>query len=134
MAKRKPKRLGTGELEVLEMLWRDEPVSLSQAHEGLGQPIGYTTVQTRLNRLVKKGVVKKSSDRPALYSAAISREQVNQHDLDLLVERVNDGAFLPLVAHLVGDRKLSRDEIDQLKEIIADAEKRGSSKKKRSSR
>jgi len=117
-------RLATGELELMEMLWRDGPVNLSEAHEALGLPIGYTTVQTRLNRLVKKGVVAKSKERPAQYSAAITREQVNQHDLDLLVKRVNDGDFLPLVAQLVGDRNLSRSEINQLKAMVAEAEQK----------
>lgn len=124
MADKKLARLGTGEIELLEMLWRDGPVSLSEAHEALGQPIGYTTVQTRLNRLVAKGVVKKSKDRPAEYSAAITREQVNEHDLDLLVARVNEGKFIPLVAQLVGDRKLSTVEINQLKSLIEEAELR----------
>jgi len=117
-------RLATGELELMEMLWRDGPVNLSEAHEALGLPIGYTTVQTRLNRLVKKGVVAKSKERPAQYSAAITREQVNQHDLDLLVKHVNDGDFLPLVAQLVGDRNLSRSEINQLKAMVAEAEQK----------
>ena len=134
MASKKIARLGTGELEVLEMLWRDGPVSLSEAHVSLGQPIGYTTVQTRLDRLVTKGVVKKTKDRPAKYSSAITRGQVNRHDLDLLVSHVNDGDFLPLVGHLVGDRKLSRDEIDQLKSLIETAEKSIPPKAKRSSR
>ena len=134
MAKKTVSRLGIGELEVLEMLWRDGPVGLSEAHAALGLPIGYTTVQTRLNRLVDKGVVKKSKDRPTQFSAAITREQVNRHDLDLLVSRVNEGEFLPLVAHLVGDRKLSPDEIDQLKLMIEDAEKNSSGSKRKSSR
>lgn len=129
MAKQKTSRLGIGELEILEMLWREGPISLSVAHERLGQPIGYTTVQTRLERMVKKGSLKKSKDRPSLYSAVISREEVNQHDLDLLVNRVNQGAFLPLVAQLVGDRSLTSEEIDQLKTMIAEAEKKGKKSK-----
>ena len=134
MAKKTVSRLGVGELELLEMLWRDGPVGLADAHAALGLPIGYTTVQTRLNRLVDKGVVKKSKGRPTQFSAVITREQVNRHDLDLLVSRVNEGEFLPLVAHLVGDRKLSRDEIDQLKVMIEDAEKNSPVSKRKSSR
>ena len=131
MGRKKISRLGVGELEVLEMLWRDGPVNLSEAHVALGQAIGYTTVQTRLNRLLKKGVVKKSTERPSQYSAAVTRDEVNRHDLDLLVNRVNEGAFLPLVAQLVGERQLSANEIDQLKSMIATAEKKNKSKKKR---
>lgn len=131
MAKKLTVRLGTGELEVLEMLWHTGPVNLSQAHETFKKQVGYTTIQTRLNRLAKKGVVKKSKDRPALYSAAITRDQVNKHDLDLLVNRVNEGKYLPLVAHLVNDRRLSFDEIAELKLLIAAAEKRATKLGKR---
>ena len=52
-----PTRLSAGEMEMLEMLWRLGPVALSEAHAGLGRSIGYTTVQTRLNRLVEKRLV-----------------------------------------------------------------------------
>ena len=131
MGKKKTPRLGTGELEILEMLWREGAVNLSQSHEALGKPIGYTTVQTRLNRMVAKGVVKKSKDRPALYSAGVTREQVNRHDLELLVKQVNNGKFIPLISHLVNDRSLTQEEIDELKSLVADAEKKSSETKKR---
>ena len=135
MPKKPSSRLSVGELEVLEVLWRHGPVSLSEAHEQWGKPIGYTTIQTRLNRLVDKSVVKKSKDRPACYSAAISRDQVSQQDLKLLVDRVNDGSFMPLVAHLVGGRKLSSAEIEELKTIVAEAESKAkTSNKKRGKR
>ena len=42
MPKKPSSRLSVGELEVLEVLWRYGPVSLSEAHEQWGKPIGYT--------------------------------------------------------------------------------------------
>ena len=131
MAKKKIPRLGIGELEVLKMLWRDGPATLSQAHESLGKPIGYTTVQTRLNRLVNKGIVRKSADRPTQYSAGVTQDQINRNDLETLVDKVNDGKFIPLISHLVSDRRLTANEIDQLKEIIADAENQSTKKGKK---
>ena len=122
MGKKKRHRLATGELEIMEMLWREGPVSLSKAHESLGQPVGYTTVQTRLNRLVAKGVVQKSNTRPAEYEAACSRQQVFQNDLDVLLKRVSAGKVVPLVAHLVQDRELSAEEIHAIRELIDKAE------------
>ena len=59
--RRKPPRLSAGEMEILEMLWRLETVSLSEAQSGLGRAIGYTTMQTRLNRLVDKGAVTRAA-------------------------------------------------------------------------
>lgn len=127
MARKKQKdeiRLGAGELELLDVLWREGPVSISEALNGLEREQGYTTVQTRLERLVAKKVAKKSKARPAKYSAAISEEDVSRDDLNVLVRRVTRGRVVPLIAHLVNDRALSSDEIQEIRQLIADAEQR----------
>jgi BlaI family penicillinase repressor len=116
-----PPRLTSGELEILAALWRAGPGTISEVHAALGQPIGYTTVQTRLNRLVAKEVVTKSDERPAHYRAAFGPEEVSRRDLDVL-RRVNSGQVVPLVAYLVRDRMLSRDEISELRQLIDEAE------------
>ncbi len=115
------------------MLWREGGVTILEAQQSLGLPIGYTTVQTRLNRLVKKGVATKSKERPAKYSAVVTAEEVRGADLDLLVERVSDGQVTPLVAHLVNRESISAAELSELKQLVADAEERlkSESRKKR---
>ena len=127
MAKRQVPRLLASELEILEMLWRAESVSIVEGQRALEGQTGYTTVQTRLNRLVKKGVVKRSRSKPAKYSAAIRPEDVATGDLDLLLEKVSRGRVLPLVAHLVKDRTLTVDEVGELRQLIADAEREAKS-------
>lgn len=124
MARSETPRLAAGELEMLQMLWRAGGVTILEAQQALGLPIGYTTVQTRLNRLVNKGVASRTTDRPARYSAAISPADVRQGDLDLLVERVSEGRVAPLVAHLLERHKISADELAELKQLVAAAEKR----------
>jgi predicted transcriptional regulator len=121
---RRPLRLVPGELEMLQMLWREGGVTILEAQQALGLPIGYTTVQTKLNRLVKKGVVEKSRQRPARYRASVTPEDVSQEDLDLLVERVSQGKVVPLVAHLVNRKDLDPSEISELKRLISEAERR----------
>ncbi len=125
MAKRRPPRLSAGEMEILQMLWRAGAVTLSEAQEALARPIGYTTMQTRLNRLVDKHVVTRTSDRPARYSAAVAPDDVSARHIELLLERVSGGSVVPLVAHLVRDRDLSADEISELKQLIAEVERGG---------
>lgn len=122
--KRKRSRLAGGDLELLEMLWKSGPVTILEAQQQLGQPIGYTTVQTRLNRLVEKGAAKRSSTRPAKYSAATTPEEVRESELDTLVHRVSEGRVTPLVAHLLSTQDISREELDELKQLVADAERR----------
>ena len=115
-------RLGTGELELLEVLWREGSVTITEALAGLGREQGYTTVQTRLDRLVAKGVAKKSPTRPTKYSAAITQEEVSRDDLNVLVRRVTQGQVVPLIAHLVNDRPLTHEEADQIRALISKAE------------
>ena len=124
MTSRSNRKLSSGEMEIMGMLWEHGPLMLSAAHERLGRPIGYTTVQTRLNRLVEKGLVTRSNGRPAQYSAAVSRADISANHLDVLLNRVTGGNIVPLVAHLVSDRSLTRNQIGELKKIIRDAERR----------
>lgn len=118
---RRPGRLSAGELELLHVLWREDGATLPEVQRGLDRTIGYTTVQTRLNRLVAKGLATRSTDRPAVYRARIAPEAASANDLDMLVDRVSDGQVVPLVAHLVRDRRLSDAEIVELRQLIDQA-------------
>lgn len=117
-------RLTPAEMELLQILWKQGPASLSDVHGALQRPLGYTTVQTRLNRLHAKGVVDRGEERPAQYRAAIEPRDVAAGDLKLLVKNVSDGSVVPLVAQLVQDRRLSAAEIAELKALIEAAERR----------
>ena len=124
MPQRHPQKLSPGEMELMSLLWELGPLSISAAHEAVDRPIGYTTVQTRLNRLVEKGLVTKSDERPAQYKAHVRPQQVSAGHLNDLVDRVAGGSVVPLVAHLVGDRKFTPEEIQELKDLIRTAERR----------
>lgn len=117
-------RVSAGELELLSLLWTRGPLSIAEARAAFPRTIGYTTVQTRLNRLVAKGLARRGDERPARYRALVAPESIGADHLDLLVERVAGGQVVPLVAHLVQSGPLSRDEIDELKRLIEEAEER----------
>lgn len=121
--KRPVRRLSAGEISIVRMLWETGEVSLSEAHRAMergGAQVGYTTVQTRLERLVQKGVVAKTAGRPAKYSAAVSPEQVSGPLLDMIVQRV--AGPVPLVAQLLQDPSLTPKDLAQMKRLIAEAE------------
>jgi len=117
-------RFTAAEMELLRLLWDHEAVTLAEAHQAMldsGATIGYTTVQTRLERLVDKGVVGKSSTRPASYHALVAPSDVSGPLLDLLKERVS--GIVPLVAHLLQDAALTEEELREMKKLIAEAER-----------
>src|SRR5260221_14310850 len=91
------RRLTRGDIQILQMLWREQRVTIAGAHQALAQPIGYSTVQTRLNRLVGKGLVRKTKETPTRYEAAIQQQDVMESELRTLVQNVESGV-VPLMA------------------------------------
>jgi len=118
-------RLLASELEILEALWQCGTATIVEVQRALSEESGYTTVQTRLNRMVKKKLVRRSRSSPSKYSAAITEAEVAVGDLDLLMSKVSRGRVLPLVAHLIKQHSVSPDELVELKKLIRDAEKTG---------
>ena len=96
-----------------------------QAQQEFSRPIGYTTVQTRLNRLVDKGLAEKTPERPSRYRAAVKPGAVSAGHLDLLLERVSDGSVVPLIAQLLQDRSFTTAEITALKKLVEEQERKG---------
>jgi BlaI family transcriptional regulator, penicillinase repressor len=124
MAKKAIPRLSAGEIEIMAMLWERGSVSLAEAHQAVAakRPIGYTTIQTRLNRLVDKGVVSRTGRRPARYEALVPPDTVGARHIDVLLEKIRGFRVVPLVAYLIRDRSLTPAEVAALKELIAEAE------------
>ena len=110
--------LSEGEMELLDLLWKLGPSSLTVVHKNYSRPIGYTTIQTRLNRMVDKGVLSRSADYPAQYEAVV-RTEVASNSFFETAAKISGGSLAPLIAHLTEKRKLKPDEIALLKELIA---------------
>ncbi len=127
--KRKPKTevppLTPWELELMQVLWKNDGLTILQAQQEFTRPIGYTTVQTRLNRLVDKGLAEKSPERPTKYRAAVNPDAVSAGHLDLLRERVAGGSVVPLIAQLMQESELTPTEIAALKKLVEEQERKG---------
>ncbi|MGL6225518.1 MAG: BlaI/MecI/CopY family transcriptional regulator [Thermoguttaceae bacterium] len=110
--------LSEGEVELLELLWKLGPSTLTLVHKNYPRKIGYTTIQTRLNRMVEKGVLGRSTDYPALYEALVQTEVATGSFFEKIA-KICGGSLAPLIAHLTEKQKLQPDEIKMLKELIA---------------
>ena len=114
--------LGTAELEVLKVLWDQGPTTVREVLNLLiarGRRVAYTTVQTLLTRLERKGFVKSDkSDLAHVFRASLTRDRVARSRLKSLVSQLYDGAAGPLVLHLVRTERLTPEDIGQLQELI----------------
>lgn len=116
------KDLGTGELEVLSVLWDEGPCTVRQVLDHLhaaGRGVAYTTVLTVLTRLENKGFV--ASDKAGvayLYRSTVTRERVRKSRLRSLVSELYDGAAGPLVLQLIKSERFSTEEIEELRALL----------------
>ena len=118
--KKKSVKLAPGEFELLELFWKRGEMTIAQTHQELlakGRKVAYPTVQTRLNRLVEKKLVKRTGHYPAVYDAAIEQESAAGSFYDLL-ESFCGGNIAPLMLHLAEKRDFQPSEIDALRKII----------------
>ena len=115
-------KLAPGELEILEMLWAEGQVNLSKTREWFaarGRNLALTTLHTRLNRLVDKGLIRRVAENPAVYEAAIARESVSGRYFELFEEFCGQN-LVPFMAHLAEKRDFSPDEIAFLEKLVSD--------------
>ena len=116
------------ELEIMQVLWDGGPASVAAAQERLGGRLAYTTVQTMLNVLVRKGKASRTLvDRAYRYRAAITREKALGATLKDVVQRIFGGSVEALVMSLVETKQLTPDTLRRLNELVEE-EHRGSNR------
>ena len=110
------------ELEVLKVLWEHAAGTVREINTILrkqGRRWAYTTVQTLLQRLEVKGHVQSDRSGPAhVYRASVSREELLSRRLRELADQLCDGTASPLLLALVGDSRLTAEEIKQLRQLL----------------
>ena len=122
MVDRKP--LSKAEMEIARILWGLGEATVRQVHEALpaDRPLDFTTVQTYLARLESKGYLKyKLVDRSKVYSAKIRPTRVIGEAIDDFVSALFGGEPLPLIRHLLSQRQISDDELQELRNLITKA-------------
>lgn len=125
-------KLSPGEAELLELFWEHGELTLPKTYELYkleGPKPSYSTIQTRLNRMVEKGLLSRSDDFPALYSTNVSREEAQGKYFELL-DRLAGKNFAPLMIHLSEKRSLAPEEIAAMKSILAKIEKENKNERK----
>ena len=117
--------LGARELAVMKIVWRLEEASVREVYETLRRrrPVAYTTVMTMMSTLEAKGYLKKRVDGRAFrYRPARPEGRVIMSLVRDFVDRVFDGASRPLLAHLVKEGRLTKEEREELKRLIDEAD------------
>src|SRR5215471_9762263 len=123
MARSKNEGLTPLELEIMSVLWESGAANVQTVQQGLKRELAYTTVQTMLNILHRKGKVRRAmKDRAYFYRPAVSRRQVVKQAVNDLVDHLFDGSVENLVMSLVETRRLTAEKMNRLNKLIREAE------------
>ena len=105
------------ERRIMRVLWDEGPGNVQKVVQGLaGEPqLAYTTVQTTLNVLHRKGKVKrKLVGRAFQYSAVVSQEAADSHAIKDVLQKVFRGSVDDLLLTLVRNKHLDARKLAEL--------------------
>jgi BlaI family transcriptional regulator, penicillinase repressor len=123
MVQRKTERLTPLELEIMKVLWETGAANVQTVQQRLERELAYTTVQTMLNILHRKGKVKRTlKERAYFYKPAVSRSQVVKQAVNDLVEHLFGGSVENLVMSLVETKHLTAEKMARLNKLLKEAE------------
>ena len=123
MARPKSDQLTPVELEIMHVLWDEGAANVQSVQQRLKRELAYTTVQTMLNILHRKGKAKRTlKDRAYFYKPAVSRRQVASQHVGDMVERLFGGSAENLVMSLLETKHLTPAKLARLNKLIEQSE------------
>jgi BlaI family transcriptional regulator, penicillinase repressor len=124
MARKRPRQEFTPlEFEIMNVLWSQGPSTVAAVQQELegSSSLAYTTVQTMLNILYRKGKVKRLlKGRAFEYAPSVSRKRVARSALRDVLNRLFGGSAESLVMSLVEDRHLTPARLAELNRLLAE--------------
>ena len=115
------------QLKIMKVLWENGESSVGQIQEILKaeREFAITTISTILQRLYKREIVSyRKEGRQYIYSATITEFDTQSSMTSNLVDQLFDGKSSVLVNHLLESDSFESEELEQLKKMIEEAQKR----------
>ena len=112
------------ELQILKVLWDNEPMTVREVREALelaGRSLAHTTVITMLGTMVDKGQIEKLDPlqgKAFRFTPRIARDDVSRGMLGDLVDRVFDGSAEAVILSLFDVKDLDEDELAGLRKLL----------------
>jgi BlaI family penicillinase repressor len=109
------------ELEILQVLWQQGPATVRAVNDELSRKrdVGYTTTLKLLQLMLDKGLVLRDDDsRTHVYRAAVREEETQGLLLDRFVEAAFGGSAMKLVMQALGNRRTSKEELQQIRTLL----------------
>lgn len=112
--------LHQAEYKFMEVIWANEPVNSTALVKLCDEQLGWkkSTTYTVLRKLCQRGILRNDD---ATVVAVAKREQVQKFESRQVVERSFGGSLPAFVNAFLSEKKLSREEAEELKKLIEEA-------------
>lgn len=122
MARKKGRTLTRLELEIMQVVWGHNEVTVEEIRRELGQqgkPLALPSIRTMLSILQEKAyVTRRRLGRKHLYRPLVSAERARRRILRDILDRAFEGSALSLVAALVKAEMVSDEELARISQLI----------------
>ena len=109
------------ELAVMSVLWRLGSASVSEVRDALEEDLAYTSVLSALQTLEEKGFVRHEAEgRAYRYFPTVEAERAGGSALARVRDAIFQGSAERMFAQMVADKKLSRKELERMRQLIAE--------------
>jgi predicted transcriptional regulator len=113
------------ELDIMSILWRMGPATVTEVREQLPDELAYTSVLSALQTLESKGyVAHEAAGRAYRYRPLVESEEAGRNALARLLDKVFHGSAQSLLAQLVDERNLSQTELESMRALLESRLKR----------
>jgi Predicted transcriptional regulator len=114
-------KLFDSELKVMNVLWREGDTTAKHISDVLNEEVGWNmnTTYTLIKRCIKKGAIERSEPK-FMCHALIPKEEVQEAETNELINKIYDGSADKLFTALLGRKKLSAKQIENLKKIVGE--------------
>ena len=114
-------QLGRMQFRIMQVLWDRGRANAREITDALNETeqVAHSTVQTLLRQLEAKGAVgHEAEDRTFFFFSRVKEDRVKRTAARDVLDRVFGGNVGSLVAHLLKNERMSRDELDELRRLI----------------
>lgn len=110
------------ELEILQVLWQFGPSTARFVNDNLNKEkraVIYMSTLKLMQIMVEKGLLKKdASQMTHVYQSAVEEGKTKGYLLDRVVDNLFNGSASSLMMQLMGNKKLTDEEMEEFKELI----------------
>lgn len=116
-------KLFDSELKIMGVLWKEGDATAKHISDVLKEETGWNmnTTYTLIKRCIKKGAIERREPN-FMCHALIPKEAVQEAETNELIDKIFDGSADKLFASLLGRKKLTAKQIEDLRQIVGELE------------